>query len=248
MNNLLILTINNLEKEYGGTKAVRGVSFQVRSGEIIGLLGPNGAGKTTIISMILGVLKPSAGTIEILGKNPQNEKEVMGAVNFTTVSALVPGNMTVWENLYIFGLLYEVNNLPVVITELLKEFSLEKFKDTRTGLLSSGEQTRVELAKATINAPRLLLLDEPTSSLDPSTAHLIRDKIKKLAKTNNTAIVWTSHNMHEIEAVCDRVLFLSRGKILLEGDPKELPKKYNKTDLEDLFIAIAREPLILGFE
>lgn len=240
-----VLTVTNLEKNYNGTKAVAGVSFGVAEGEIVGLLGPNGAGKTTTINMILGVLEPTAGSIEILGNSTWRESEIMAQVNFAAVYANVPGNLTVRQNLKIFGMLYGVKNLAKRVEALLKEFDLEKFKHTRVGVLSSGEQTRVALAKALINSPRLLLLDEPTASLDPSVARHIRDKIKNIAKQHQTAILWTSHNMHEVEAVCDRVLLFSRGTILLQGDPRLLPGQYGKANLEELFIAAAREPLSL---
>jgi ABC-2 type transport system ATP-binding protein len=150
--------------------------------------------------------------------------------------------------LRIFGLLYGVKGLSFRIEELLKLFDIEKFRKVRCGILSSGEQARVSLAKAMINAPRLLLLDEPTASLDPSVARDIRAKIRDTAVYGTTGVLWTSHNMHEVEEVCDRVLFLSHGKILLSGDPKVLPKEYGKKNLEELFITVAREPLTLGVE
>lgn len=241
----IALQANHLTKNYGLLKAVDDVSFAVAAGEIVGLLGPNGAGKTTTISMILGVLEPTSGSVEILGKDiAKNRTEAMEQVNFAAIYAHVPGNLTVRQNLKVFGLLYRVNDLRQKTEELLKEFDLEKFADTRVGLLSSGEQTRVHLAKALINSPRLLLLDEPTASLDPSAAWAIRDRIRQYAKTHRAGVLWTSHNMHEVEAVCDRALFLSRGKILLEGNPKTLPLEHGKKNLEELFISIAREPLL----
>ena len=141
-----------------------------------------------------------------------------------------------------------MKNLRARVLGLLKEFDLEKFRYTKCGLLSSGEQTRVHVAKAIINEPRLLLLDEPTASLDPSAAHIIREKIRSFAANGTMGVLWTSHNMHEVEAVCDRVLFLSRGIVLLEGDPRSLPKMYGKQSLEELFITVAREPLSLELE
>ncbi len=245
MNPPAILQVKNLVKEYKALKAVNGVSFDVAAGEIVGLLGPNGAGKTTTISMILGVLEPTSGTVEILGRNIHHDNEVKGLINFAAVYANVPGNLTVEQNLKVFGLLYGVKNLKEKIASLLEEFSLTKFRNSKVGILSSGEQTRVALAKALINSPRLLLLDEPTGSLDPSTARHIREKIKMVAKQQQTAILWTSHNMHEVEEVCDRVILFSHGAILLEGDPKTLPAQYGKTNLEELFISAAREPLSL---
>ena len=243
-----VLEVSNLVKTYKQTHAVHGVSFSVGEGEIVGLLGPNGAGKTSIINMILGVLQPTSGEVRILGKGLENRSEVLKNVNFTAVGSYVPGNMTVWENLYVFGLIYGVKDLNAKIDSLLKGFELEQFRNRRAGVLSSGEQTRVALAKAYLNEPRLLLLDEPTASLDPSSAYYIRDSIREYGTKHKAGVLWTSHNMHEVEAVCDRVLFLSKGKVLLEGSPRELPRKYGKANLEELFIAIAREPLVLGFE
>jgi ABC-2 type transport system ATP-binding protein len=249
MNGKPILQIADLTKEYQTLRAVDHVSFAVNAGEIAGLLGPNGAGKTTIISMILGVLEPTSGTIVISGKDiAHNRAAVMSETNFAAVYAQAPGNLTVWQNLYIFGLLYGVADLKNKIRTLLEEFSLIPFSDARAGLLSSGEQTRLQLAKALLNTPRLLLLDEPTASLDPSTARNIREKIQNYGRSASAAILWTSHNMYEVESVCDRVLFLSRGKILLEGDPRRLPAEHGKRNLEELFIAIAREPLSLELD
>jgi len=241
-----VLEIKNLKKSYGETIAVGGISFSVKPNEIVGLLGPNGAGKTTTINMILGVLEPSSGSIHIDGNDVASERSAaLSRTNFAAVYTQVPGNLSVFQNLYIFGLIYDVPNLKNRIEELIKEFDLERFRNTRCGVLSSGEQTRVSLAKAMLNAPHLLLLDEPTASLDPSTAQIIREKIKKYAATGNGGVLWTSHNMHEVADVCDRILFLSHGKILLEGDPKKLPAEHGKRDLEELFIAVAREPLTL---
>ena len=155
----------------------------------------------------------------------------------------MPPNLTVRQNLYVFGLLYGVKNLKEKIENLIKEFDLEKFSDTKAGVLSSGEISRLNLAKAVINEPRLLLLDEPTASLDPNVAQIIRENIMAYVKRTHAAVLWTSHNMHEIEAVCEKVFFMSHGKIILSGDPKKLPAEHGKKDLEELFISIAREPL-----
>lgn len=240
-----ILNISGLTKDYGPLRAVDHISFSIKPGEIIGLLGPNGAGKTTTINMILGILEPTEGNIEVLGKGLNTcRSEVSNTMNFAAVYAHMPANLTVWQNLYVFGLLYGITNkLKQRIKFLVDEFDLEKFTHTKAGLLSSGEMSRLNLAKAIINKPRLLLLDEPTASLDPNISQLIRERIQKYAAETHAGILWTSHNMTEIEAVCDRVLFLSHGKILLSGNPGTLPGEYGKKDLEELFIAIAREPL-----
>ena len=241
-----VLSLADLHKTYGDTIAVDGVSFDVRPNEIVGLLGPNGAGKTTIINMVLGVLEPSAGTIHIEGVDIAAHRcQALARTNFAAVYAPLPGNLTVYQNLRVFGLMYSVNHLSDRIGNLLGQFDLERLRDTKCGVLSSGEQTRVGLAKAMLNQPHLLLLDEPTASLDPATARDIRIKIREFASRQGVGVLWTSHNMYEVEKVCDRVLFLSHGKILLEGDPKSLPREHGKETLEELFITVAREPLTL---
>jgi len=241
-----VLSVRGLRKIYGDTVAVDDVSFEVNSNEIVGLLGPNGAGKTTTINMVLGVLEPTAGEISIAGVELARARSAaLGGTNFAAVYAQLPGNLTLVENLRVFGLIYGVKHLSTRIDEVLEKFDLARFRDTKCGVLSSGEQTRVSLAKAMLNRPRLLLLDEPTASLDPSTAHDVRARIREFAAGNSSGVLWTSHNMYEVQEVCHRVLFLSRGKILLEGDPRRLPEEHGKASLEDLFIAIAREPLSL---
>jgi len=242
-----VLSVRNLRKVYGDTIAVDDTSFDVGRKEIVGLLGPNGAGKTTTISMILGVLQPTAGTIHIEGMDIAAQRaSALEITNFAAVYAPLPGNLTVSQNLRIFGLIYGVKDLTERIDELLRQFDLRKFRDVKYGVLSSGEQTRVGLVKALLNRPRLLLLDEPTASLDPSVSLDIREKIRGFSAGGSSGVLWTSHNMYEVEEVCDRVLFLSRGRILLEGNPKTLPAEHGKETLEELFISLAREPLALG--
>jgi len=241
-----VLSVTDLRKEYGSTVAVDGVSFAVGRNEIVGLLGPNGAGKTTTINMILGVLEPSAGSIRIQDLDlAVHRSRALQHANFAAVYAPLPGNLTVLQNLRIFGLLYGVKNLSQRIAELVAQYSLERFRDVKCGVLSSGEQTRVCLAKAMLNRPDLLLLDEPTASLDPAVAADIRGLILDFTARGQGGVLWTSHNMYEVEEVCHRVLFLSHGRILLEGDPKKLPAEHGKSSLEELFIAVAREPLAL---
>ncbi len=241
-----ILRITDLTKEYGTIRAVDRVSFSVNPGEIVGLLGPNGAGKTTTINMILGILEPTGGSIEILGRDLfKHRSEISKGINFAAVYAHLPANLTVWQNLYVFGLLYEVRNVRKEIEALLSRFDLLHLAHTKAGVLSSGELSRLNLAKAVMNEPRLLLLDEPTASLDPSVAQIIRQRIMGYAARTRAAVLWTSHNMSEIEAVCDRVLFVSHGRILLSGNPLTLPAEHGKKDLEDLFITVAREPVSL---
>lgn len=241
-----VLSVAALSKRYGKALAVDGISFGVARAEIVGLLGPNGAGKTTTINMILGVLAPSSGTIRIDGLDiAERRSQALEGTNFAAVYAPLPGNLTVYENLRVFGMLYGVKGLRQRLEAVLQEFDLERFRGTKCGLLSSGEQTRVGLAKALLNSPRLLLLDEPTASLDPATARELRAKIREFALREQCGVLWTSHNMVEVAEVCDRVLFLSHGRILLEGDPKTLPGQHGKGTLEELFITVAREPLSL---
>jgi ABC-2 type transport system ATP-binding protein len=233
-----VLSVQNLSKQYGAKLAVDDISFAVERGEIVGLLGPNGAGKTTTINMILGVLAPSRGEIRIGAIDLATERaRALSRTNFAAVYAALPGNLTVEQNLRIAGLLYCVPKLTQRIGEVLEVFDLASLRKTRCGLLSTGEQTRVSLAKAVLNRPELLLLDEPTASLDPASARHLR---RKLQDVEAGGILWTSHNMAEVTEVCDRVLFLSRGKVLLEGDPKTLPGLHGEESLEELFIQVSQ--------
>lgn len=238
------LSVQNLKKSFGDTIAVNDLSFSVKNNEVVGLLGPNGAGKTTTINMILGILQADSGIVTIDGHDIRRHRSrALAKTNFAAVYAPLPGNLTVRENLRVFALMYGVRNISRRIEEVLTLFNLRDLADRRFGLLSSGEQTRAALAKAFLNRPHLLLLDEPTASLDPATARDIRGHIRKFSAESESGVLWTSHNMREVEEVCDRVLFLSRGKILMEGDPKTMAQKNGQANLEDLFIAIANEPL-----
>ncbi|MFT4047849.1 MAG: ABC transporter ATP-binding protein [Solimonas sp.] len=238
-----VLAVRGLRKQYAATTAVDDISFDVAPGRIVGLLGPNGAGKTTTINMILGVLAPSAGVIRIEGYDVTTQRaQALARTNFAAVYAPLPGNLTVAQNLKVFGLIYDVPQLAARIEALLERFDLVRFRDTRCGVLSSGEQTRVCLAKAMLNEPRLLLLDEPTASIDPASAQDIRRMIRDIAAGGASGILWTSHNMYEVEEICDHVLFVSRGRVLLAGDPRRLPAEHGAATLEELFIQVAREP------
>jgi len=238
------LKASRLCKRYGELDAVTDLSFQVSHGEIVGLLGPNGAGKTTTINMVLGVLQPTSGQVAIEGIDlARARSRALAHTNFAAVYATLPGNLTVYQNLRFFGLLYNVGRLERRIATLMQQFDLASLRHKRSGVLSSGEQTRLALAKALLNSPRLLLLDEPTASLDPSAADLIRSRIRAMASEGHCGILWTSHNMYEVEETCHRVLFVSHGRILLEGDPKALPQQHGAASLEELFIRLAREPL-----
>jgi ABC-2 type transport system ATP-binding protein len=245
-SSLPVLSVEHLGKSYGALQAVDDLSFQVAPREIVGLVGPNGAGKTTTINMVLGVLAPDAGRIEIEGVDLKTQRSrALSGANFAAVYAPLPGNLTVEQNLRVFGMIYAVKGLTARIEALLTEYDLVRFRKTKTGLLSSGEQTRVGLAKAMLNQPRLLLLDEPTASIDPSTARDMRADIQAFA-ARGCGVLWTSHNMYEVEAVCHRVLFLSKGKIVLQGDPKTLPREHGAKSLDDLFVAVAHEAVAEG--
>jgi ABC-2 type transport system ATP-binding protein len=244
-----VLAAEGLRKAYGDVVAVDDVSFRVERGEIVGLLGPNGAGKTTTIDMVLGVLAPDAGRIRVEGLDLATHRAVaLERMNFAAVYSPLPGNLTVVQNLRVFGLIYSVPRLRERIEELLVQYDLVGFRDTRSGVLSSGEQTRLSLAKAVLNRPHLLVLDEPTASLDPSSARDMRARIRGSVGRETGGVLWTSHNMSEVVEVCDRVLFMSRGRVLLEGDPRALPAEHGKASLEELFITVAREPLTLAQE
>src|SRR5271165_2444155 len=239
-----VLSVESLAKSFGSLRAVDGVSFSVSPGEIVGLLGPNGAGKTTTINMVLGVLEPTSGRIVIEGVDLRADRSAaLARTNFAAVYAPLPGNLTVEQNLRVFAKIYDIEAIDARIEELLAAYDLRKYRLTKAGVLSSGEQTRLSLAKAMLNRPRLLLLDEPTASIDPSAARDIRAGIAGLVEAGRCGVLWTSHNMYEVEAVCDRVLFLSRGRIVLEGDPKTLPQLHGAETLDDLFVSVAHETL-----
>jgi ABC-2 type transport system ATP-binding protein len=236
------LAVENLTRVFGQRTIVDAVSFKIGRGEIAGLVGLNGAGKTTIINMILGVLAPTAGRVLIDGLDiAERRGQAIERTNFSAVYAPLPGNLTVAENLRIFGMFYDVPDLARRIDEMIATFDLGRYRDTRCGLLSSGEQTRACLAKALINRPRLLLLDEPTASIDPATAETIRGHIRDYVARDAGAALWTSHNMYEVQEVCDRMMLISKGRIVVEGDPRTLPATRGKATLEELFIEIARE-------
>jgi ABC-2 type transport system ATP-binding protein len=237
-----VLSVESLSKSFGALRAVHDVSFHVAPGEIVGLVGPNGAGKTTTINMVLGVLAPSSGRIEVDGLDlASSRSRALARTNFAAVYAPLPGNLTVEQNLRVFGMIYAVGGLSERIEQLLTAYDLARYRRTKAGVLSSGEQTRLGLAKAMLNRPRLLLLDEPTASIDPSTARDIRAGVTAFVAEGHGGVLWTSHNMYEVEAVCDRVLFLARGRIVLEGDPRTLPGQHGAASLDDLFVAVAHE-------
>ena len=237
-----IVEINNLVKKFGNITAVDNISFKIKEGEVTGLLGPNGAGKTTTILMLLDLIIPDSGTINIFGKdNRKNREEILGKVNFSSPYVSLPGNLKVVENLLTFARLYGVENPKEKIRELAEFFGITDFLDKLTLTLSTGQLTRLNLAKAFLNDPKLLLLDEPTASLDPDIADRARKLIKKLQKERNVTIIYTSHNMAEIEEMCDRVIFIRKGRIHDDGTPQQLIKKYGRKDMNEVFLTIARD-------
>lgn len=194
----------------------------------------------------MGLLEQTQGEVRVFGKEfYAHRSEILSRVNFAATYAQLPGNLNIWQNLFIFAKLYGIPSAKEKVEQAIAEFELETFRGVRASFLSSGEQSRLGLAKALLNEPKLLLLDEPTASIDPSNAQILRARIRGYARTRRAGVLLTSHNMHEVEEMCSRVLFISHGKILLEGDPRALPSQYGKKNLEELFITVAREPLSL---
>src|SRR5271155_1490923 len=235
------IDVAHLTKVYKTTRAVDDISFSIARGSIPGLLGGNGAGKTATIAMIMGLVLPTSGHIEVLGHPMPNESaEVLGRMNFESPYVDMPSRLTVRQNLKIFGRLYSVANLPVRIEELAADLDLCDFLDRPSGKLSAGQKTRVALAKALINRPELLLLDEPTASLDPDTADWIRQHLETYRKENGATILLASHNMLEVERLCDRVIIMKRGRIEADNTPKQIRARYNRATREEVFLAVPR--------
>jgi ABC-2 type transport system ATP-binding protein len=235
------ISVRNLKKTYGTVAAVDGVSFEVREGEITGLLGGNGAGKTTTLAMILGLVLPSEGDIRILGIDAVKERpRVLPCMNFESPYVDMPLRLTVRQNLMVYGDLYEVTDLKARIGDLARAFDLGEFLDRPTGKLSSGQKTRVSLAKALINSPRVLLLDEPTASLDPDTADWVRGHLERYCAETGASLLLASHNMSEVERMCRNVLMMKKGRIVDEGSPETLIRKYGRRNMEEVFLDVAR--------
>src|ERR1700756_2684771 len=235
------IEVAHLVKLYKTTRAVDDVSFRIRRGSITGLLGGNGAGKTTTIAMIMGLLLPTSGRIQVLGHAmPEQSAEVLGRMNFESPYVDMPMRLTVRQNLTIFGRLYAVANLRERIAQLAEDLDLNAFIDRPSGKLSAGQKTRVALAKALINQPELLLLDEPTASLDPDTADWIRQHLENYRKANGATILLASHNMLEVERLCDRVIIMKRGRIEDDDSPDKIMARYNRATLEEVFLDVAR--------
>ncbi|GBC80979.1 Ribosome-associated ATPase [bacterium HR10] len=241
-----VLRVHELTKVFDGIVAVDRVSFSISRGEIVGLLGANGAGKTTTLHLILGLIRPTSGRIEIFGRDIERHRiEILRRMNFSSVGVNLPPNLTVWENLWLFAQLYGVSRAQERIAEVLELLEIAHLRDARTGRLSSGEMTRVNLCKALLNDPELLLLDEPTASLDPNIADKVRRLLRQIQRERRIAMLYTSHNMRDIEEVCDRILFLHQGRIIAEGSPREILEHFRTRTLEEVFIRIARSGEIL---
>ena len=237
-----VIEINNLTKQFNNTLAVKNISFKVGKGKIIGLLGPNGCGKTTTIGMILGLIKPSSGSVIISGQNIEyNRTRLLEKMNFISPYVELPKKLTVEENLKVYGRLYGVKNLIDKISYLMEKLNLIDFKSRKTGELSSGQKNRVSLAKALINDPKILLLDEPTASLDPDVGDYIRGFIENYASNQGATILLASHNMNEVERLCHEVLMMKDGKIIDKGKCSDLVNKHGRKNLEEVFLKIARE-------
>ena len=240
----MTIEIKNLSKHYNNILAVKNINFKINKGSIVGLLGPNGCGKTTTIGMMLGLIKPTSGTVFINGQNIENENNrttILEKVNFISPYVELPKKLTVEENLKVYGKLYGVNNLQDKISDLMKELNLFEFKKRKTGELSSGQKNRVSLAKALINEPEILFLDEPTASLDPDVGDFVRTYIEDFASKKGTTILLASHNMNEVERLCNEVMMMKNGKIIDKGTSSSLINKHGRKNLEETFLKIVRE-------
>jgi len=240
----MTIEIKNLHKHYNNILAVKNMNFKINKGSIVGLLGPNGCGKTTTIGMMLGLIKPTSGTVYINDKNIENENnrtKILEKVNFISPYVELPKKLTVEENLKVYGKMYGINNLNEKISNLMQDLNLLEFKKRKTGELSSGQKNRVSLAKALINDPEILFLDEPTASLDPDVGDYIRTYIENFASKKSTTILLASHNMNEVERLCSEVLMMKNGSIIDKGTCRSLINKHGRKNLEETFLKIVRE-------
>jgi ABC-2 type transport system ATP-binding protein len=235
------IDVAHLVKLYKTNRAVDDISFKIARGSITGLLGGNGAGKTTTIAMIMGLTLPTSGKVSVLGcAMPEQSAQVLGRMNFESPYVDMPMRLTVRQNLTVFGRLYAVADLKGRIAKLAEDLDLTDFLDRASGKLSAGQKTRVALAKALINEPELLLLDEPTASLDPDTADWIRRHLETYSRSHNATILLASHNMLEVERLCDRVIIMKQGRVEDDDSPEQILLRYNRTTLEDVFLDVAR--------
>jgi ABC-2 type transport system ATP-binding protein len=237
-----VLQVAHLTKRFGDFTAVDDVSFEIRPGEILGLLGPNGAGKTTTIQMLLGLVTPTAGSIRMFGMDLSTHREaILQQVNFSSTYISMPQSLTVEENLRVVGRLYGLPGIGPRVDEIVKKLEMEEFRHKVTRKLSSGQMTRLTLAKAFLTEPKILFLDEPTASLDPDIAHKIRSLLKEERRSSGLSMLYTSHNMREMEEMSDRIIFLQRGRIVAEGTAHEIVARFGEQDLEEVFLKLARE-------
>ena len=236
------LEVKNLSKNFMSTIAVNDISFEIDKNKTLGLLGPNGCGKTTSIGMMLGLITPSKGEILINGikLNPENRIKLLNLMNFASPYVELPKKLTIKQNLEVYARLYGVKEVQERIEETVEDLKLKNFLDKKTGELSSGQKNRVALAKSLINKPKLLFLDEPTASLDPDVGDFVREYIEKYKKNNELTILLASHNMKEVERLCNKVVMMKQGKIVDSGTCVELIKKHGRENLEDTFLKIAR--------
>jgi len=238
-----VLQVANLTKRFGDFTAVNNISFLIKPGEILGLLGPNGAGKTTTIQMLLGLVTPTTGSIHMFGLDLAMHREaILQQVNFSSTYIAMPQSLTVEENLWVVARLYGLSDILRRVDEIVKKLEMEEFRDKVTRKLSSGQMTRLTLAKAFLTEPKILFLDEPTASLDPDIAYRIRALLKEERRSSGLSMLYTSHNMREMEEMSDRIIFLQRGKIVAEGTTQEIVKRFGQEDLEEVFLKLAREP------
>ena len=236
------LEIIGLSKDYDGKAAVKNISFKLNQNEIIGILGPNGCGKTTTIGMILGLLKPSKGKILINGTEIENKREnILSKLNFISPYIELPKKLTVRQNLEVYSRLYDIKKIKEKIEYISEKLRLNEIIDKITGELSSGQKNRVSLAKSIINDPIVLLLDEPTASLDPETGDFVRTFLENYQKERKTSILLASHNMAEVERLCSFTIMMNKGTIIDQGKPEELIKKHNRNNMEEVFLKLTRE-------
>ena len=236
-----LVNVNNLSKNFSSFEAVKDISFSINESEILGLLGPNGCGKTTTIGMMLGLLKPTSGEVVINGLNVEkNRINLLKKMNFISPYIELPKKLTVKENLMVYGKLYSVKDIKNRIDYLTETLRLGEFIDKKTGELSSGQKNRVSLAKAVVNDPDILLLDEPTASLDPETGDFVRTFIEKISSEKKMSILLASHNMNEVKRLCKSILMMKDGKIIDRGTPSEIINKHGKKNLEEVFLKLNR--------
>lgn len=236
-----VVEVQHLTKRFGRATAVDDISFEIHPGEIVGLLGPNGAGKTTTIHMLLGLITPTSGTIRMFGLELSRHREqILQHVNFASTYISLPYSLTVEENLWVIARLYGLTDIRRRIDEVLKQVELDDSRAKVTRRLSSGQMTRLTLAKAILTEPKILFLDEPTASLDPDIAHKVRALLREVRRTAGVSMLYTSHNMKEMEEMSDRIIFLQKGKIVAEGTAQELAQRFGQRNLEDVFLRLAR--------